>query len=328
MKNQKILFAVAMSLMLFSCSNDESVLVTDATTAEPSATIFNSEATFKVLNVSSIPASVSKSIASQYPNSVIAEVSLLSDGTYEVITTNSTTSKGNGSRAKVSFTSRGTVKSTTIQTTVAVANLPSAITSYITTNYIGATMNSAHIESDGRFDVLITTSAGVATKIYFTAAGVYIVAYTATTKGVRTAVAVTDLLVDITTYIATNYVGSTTTSAYMDSDGSYDVYITTAAGVSTKLDFTAAGVFVSASSGTVSSGSNTHTAVVVSSLPTVITTYIATNYVGSTTTSAYIDSDGSYDVYITTAAGVSTKLDFTAAGVFVSASSGNGRTRH
>jgi hypothetical protein len=328
MKNQKILFALGLSTILFSCSNDESVFAKNSSETETTATILDSKATFKVLDATSIPASISKTIVAQYPGGTLTQVNLLSSGVYEaIVSTNSITSKGN-SRLKVSFTSRGTVKSTTTQTSVVVANLPTSITSYIATNYIGAVINSAHIESDGRYDVLITTTSGVVTKIYFTAAGVYISAYTATTKGVQTVIAVADLLIDITNYISANYVGSTITSAYMDSDGSYDVYITTAGGVNTKLDFTAAGVFVLASSGTTSSVNQTHTSVVISSLPTAISTYISANYLGSTITSAYMDSDGSYDVYITTAGGVNAKLDFTAAGVFVSASSGNDRTRH
>lgn len=80
---------------------------------------------------------------------------------------------------------------------------------------------------------------------------------------------------------------------------------------------TAAGVFVVGSD-----SNNNHSAgmvmVIVQDLITNIKTYITTNYAGATIKEAHIESDGSYDVVITTATGTKLKLTFTAAGVFVS----------
>lgn len=335
MKKKKIILQLtAIALIMGSCSNDESVLNTDATqavtTSLATASGSASTSTYKVLDAASIPVSISKAIASQYPSGTVVEVSLLSTGEYSAIVSNSSTASKSSSRTKISFSSRGTISSTTTLTVVSVANLPTVITNYITANYVGATINSAHIESNGYYDVQITTAAGVATRVYFTSAGIYVSSSSSTTSSIHTAIAISSLLVDITNYITTTYPGSTITSAYTDTDGSFDVYITTAAGLNVKLYFTSAGVFVSASSSSSTSVSHTHTAVALSTLPAAISTYVTTNYAGATITLAYLESDGTYDVYITTTAGTSVKLDFTAAGVYQTSSSAStgGSGRH
>jgi hypothetical protein len=58
-------------------------------------------------------------------------------------------------------------------------------------------------------------------------------------------VIIQDLIINIKTYITTNYAGATIKEAHLESDGSYDVIITTTTGIKLKLNFSATGVFVS-----------------------------------------------------------------------------------
>jgi hypothetical protein len=197
--------------------------------------------------------------------------------------------------------------------------LATSITTYISTNYVGATITSAHKEADSSFDVLITTADGANLNLNFSVAGEFV---SVSSNGNNhsnheTTIAVADLLAAITTYINTNYVGATITSAKKDWNGGFEVHLTTAAGSRLELNFDATGAFVVGSD----SNNNHHSSnvpCIVKDLIVSIKTYITTNYAGSTITGANLESDGSYDVFITSAAGVKLKLNFTSTGVFVS----------
>lgn len=327
MKNPKILFAIALTSMLFSCSNDEAIGTDSATSATTS--------TYEVVATSALPVSASSYIATNYVGATTTEVNLVSDGTYVayVAQTTGTTAKSNdttGKRVvtKLSFTPRGVLISARVQSVVAIADLLPAITTYITTNYAGAVINNAHEESDGTFDVMITAVDGNKIKLHFKADGTFVSVRALKANGNHkhnhannhTPVAIADLLPAITSYISTNYVGSTITSAHKESDGSFDVFVTTALGAKLNINFSATGVFVAVSSDDIHHlGSGT--VIAIADLLPAITTYISTNYVGATTVAAKQETDGSIEVYIVTADGVKLELKFDSAGVFVSLSS-------
>lgn len=326
MKNQKILIALALSVVLFSCSNDEPVGV-GATAAAGSS--------YEVVAATALPTSVSTYIASNYSGATTTEVNLVSDGTYVVYvaktsgtTSKSTTSAANTVVTKLSFTTKGALISAKVQSVVAIADLLPAITTYISTNYVGAVINNAHVESDGSFDVMITAADGNKIKLNFKADGTFVSERALKANGNHrhnhannhTPVAIADLLPAITTYISTNYTGATITSAHKESDGSFDVFITTASGAKLNINFSASGDFVSVSSDDIHhSGSGT--VIAISSLSTAITTYISANYVGATIVAAKQESDGSIEVYILTSDSIKLELKFDASGNFVSLSS-------
>ena len=60
------------------------------------------------------------------------------------------------------------------QTPIAVTDLLATITTYITTNYAGATITAAEKGRNGGFEVYLTTAAGVKLELYFSAAGVFV----------------------------------------------------------------------------------------------------------------------------------------------------------
>ncbi|MBP6181261.1 PepSY-like domain-containing protein [Flavobacterium sp.] len=322
---QKTLIAFAFSVIMFSCSNDEPVSSSPATSAVAS--------TYEVVAASVLPTTITSYITSKYAGSTTTQVNLNSNGTYVVYVTlpaGTTTLKSSNSAktanlsAKLNFTAKGAFESAKIETQVAVADLLPAITTYITTNYVGATIISAHLESEGDFDVFITTADGNKMKIKFNVAGAFVSVKIFKASGNhkhkhdtnQIPVAIADLITNIKAYITTNYSGATITSAHKESDNTFDVLITTATGAHLNLNFSAAGEFLSVSSNG-SNHSNRETQVAVADLLANITTYITTNYVGATITSAHKDWNGGFEVYLTTAAGVRLELNFTGTGEFV-----------
>jgi hypothetical protein len=327
MKNQKSLFALALSVVFFSCSNNEQIGAGSTTAAAKSS--------YEVVAATALPTSVSTYIASNYVGVTTTEVNLLSDGSYvvyvaktSVATAKTTSSATNSVVTKLSFSIRGALLSAKVQTNIAIADLLPTITSYITTNYTGAIINSAHVESDGGFDVLITISDGSKIKLNFKSDGSFVAEKALKANGNHkhdhssnhTPVVIADLLPAITTYISTNYVGATITSAHKESDGSFDVFVTTASGAKLNINFSASGIFVAVSSDDIHHSDN-GTLIAIADLSATITTYINTNYVGSTITGAKRESDGSFEVHIITADSLKLELKFDSAGTFVSLSS-------
>ncbi len=327
--NQKTILALALSCVLFSCTNNDTI----SSNTDTSAT-----STYEVVSAAALPTTISNYITSKYAGSTTTEVNLNADGTYVTYVTlaagatakTTSTAKTSNVVVKLKFNAKGVLVVTKIETPVAIADLLPAITTYITTNYPGATINVAHTETGGSFDVLITAADGSKIKLNFTADGTFESARVFRTNGnhrhnhdkPQTPVAIADLATSITTYITTTYSGATITSAHKESDGSFDVFITTAAGANLNLNFSATGDFVSVSS-CGNNHSNHETPIAVANLLTEITTYITTNYAGATITSAEKDWNGGFEVHITTAAGVRLELNFTAAGVFVVGSDSN-----
>ncbi|WP_395050604.1 PepSY-like domain-containing protein [Flavobacterium sp.] len=321
---QKALFTVVLSLVLFSCTNNDSVSPAAQTSAVAS--------TYEVVSAAALPSTISTYIASKYAGSTTTEVNLNADGTYVAYVTLApgATAKMSNVIAKLNFTARGILVSTKTETPVAVSDLLPAIKTYISVNYAGATINVAHSETGGSFDVLITAADGSKIKLDFTADGTFESArvfringnHKHNHAGIQTPVAIADLVASITTYITTTYAGATITSAHKESDGSFDVFITTAAGANLNLNFSATGEFVSVSSNG-NNDSNHETPVDVADLLAEITTYITTNYAGATITSAEKDWNGGFEVHINTAAGVRLELNFTSTGTFVVGSDSN-----
>ncbi|TDD99743.1 PepSY-like domain-containing protein [Flavobacterium cellulosilyticum] len=322
--NLKSLFALALSCVLFSCTNNDPASTSANTTALNSS--------YEVVSAAALPSTISSYIASKYAGSTTTEVNLNSDGSYVtyVSLAPGTTSKTSIVIIKLKFTAKGALVSTKTDTTVAIADLLPAIKTYIETNYVGATTVAAHSESDGSFDVFIKAADGSKIKLEFTADGTFVSAHVFKLHGNhnhnhgdhQTPVAIADLAASITTYISTTYTGATITSAHKESDGSFDVLITTAAGANLNLNFSAAGDFVSVSSNG-NNHSNHETSIEITSLLADITTYITTNYAGATITSAEKDWNGGFEVHITTAAGVRLELNFSSIGAFVVGSDSN-----
>jgi hypothetical protein len=329
-KTQKTLIACALTLALYSCSNNGLGSSSTETNAVAS--------TYEVVAASALPTTISSYIASKYAGASTTEVNLNSNGSYVAYVTlpagttlkSSADAKTSGLLAKLNFNAKGNLLSAKTENPVLIANLLPAITTYITTNYVGATIVSAHSESDGSFDVFIKAADGSKFKLNFDAVGAFVAAHIFKPngnhkhkhEGKQIPFAIADLATSITTYISNTYVGSTITSAHKEEDASFDVFIITAAGAHLNLNFSATGDFVSVSSNG-KNHSNHETPVLKADLLPAITTYITANYVGATITSAEKDWNGGFEVHITTATGVRLELNFDATGVFVVGSDSN-----
>jgi len=313
------LLAIALSCVLYSCSNDGTSSTEDTSSAS---------LTYETTSAATLPTSISSYVAKNYSGATISEVNLNSDGTYTVYVKTGTTSKtvdNVNAIIKLNFTARGLLSSSSSITPVAVSDLLESILTYINTNYAGATINSAHSESDGSFDVLITTADSVKLKLNFSSTGEFVSVRELKANGNHRhhhsdrhrRIAIADLASSITTYISENYTDSKIVAAFKELDGSIDVFIVTTDDAKLNLNFTSDGEFVSVS--TIDSYHlGEHTVVAVADLPTEITTYITTNYADSTINLAHIEPDGTYEVYITTAASVRLKLTFSATYEFIS----------
>ena len=127
-------------------------------------------------------------------------------------------------------------------TTVDPAALPTAIVTYISTNYAGATIKFAGTDTQGQYVVGITLNS-VETGLLFDANGVFVKALQHYARKAKlTAVEVTALPASITTYVTATYAGYTIKRAGTDADGNY--YVAINDGTNSKvLLFDATGAF-------------------------------------------------------------------------------------
>jgi hypothetical protein len=245
--------------------------------------------------------------------------------------------------ATTASSARGTTDSTKKNTTnvaVTQANLLSAISTYLTTNYAGYTFVNAYSEAVSgvinAYDVNITLNS-VPYHVVFSATGVF-VSVNSAGKGhgkmnqTMATVAQADLLAAIKTYLNTTYAGYTFINAYSETSNSiltgYDVNITYNA-VNYHVTFDATGAFVSVGTRK-AKAATTNVPVAQADLLTAISTYLTKNYAGYTFVNAYSEAVSgviaNYDVNITSNA-VTYHVVFDAAGVFVSVGTGGGKKK-
>jgi hypothetical protein len=223
------------------------------------------------------------------------------------------------------------VKKNTTKVAVTQANLLSAISTYLTTNYAGYTFVNAYSEAVSgtitAYDVNISLNS-VPYHVVFSATGAF-VSVNSAGKGhgkmnqTMTTVAQADLLASIKTYLTANYAGYTFVNAYSETSNSvltgYDVNITYNS-VNYHVTFDATGTFVSVGTRKAKTPT-TNVPVAQADLLAAIQTYLTTNYAGYTFVNAYSEAVSgviaNYDVNITSNA-VPYHVVFDATGVFVS----------
>ncbi|RYF67812.1 MAG: hypothetical protein EOO39_20535, partial [Cytophagaceae bacterium] len=128
---------------------------------------------------------------------------------------------------------------------VAIADLPAAITSYITANYAGSTINVAGKDATRGYIVMITLADGTTRKaLLFNIDGTFAQEVVRGLKGNYSVVDAATLPAAITTYITTNYAGSTIKLAGKNPTGQFKVFIQLSTGQLAELTFAADGTFV------------------------------------------------------------------------------------
>ncbi|MBO0930534.1 PepSY-like domain-containing protein [Fibrella aquatilis] len=215
-------------------------------------------------------------------------------------------------------------------TKVAVTALPATITAYIAKTYAGSTADYAAKDDKGNFLVAISTTT-TRNLLLFNADGTFNKELTlrggpgghgpggfGKKRDSLTVVAISALPAAITTYITANYAGATVDVAAKDANRGYVVMITQN-GQRKALLFNLDGTF---SQEVVRGVKGNYSVVAASTLPANVTTYITTNYAGSSIKLVGKSTTGQYKVFIQTATGQLVELSFAADGTFVQARAG------
>ena len=218
-------------------------------------------------------------------------------------------------------------------TKIAAADLPAAVTSAISASYTGATVDYAAKDDAGNFLVAITQNAARKT-LLFNADGTFNRELALRDRAGHgpgghggfgrgrdslSQVAVADLPAAITSYITANYAGSKINVAGKDATRGYIVMITLTDSTRKALLFNTDGTFAQE---VVRGVKGNYSVVETSTLPTSITTYISTNYAGSTIKLAGKNPTGQFKVFIQLSTGQLAELTFAADGTFVQARRG------
>ena len=128
-------------------------------------------------------------------------------------------------------------------TEIEASALPASVTSYISTNYVGATIKRAAKSDSGKYAVHIVLTNSTHKGLLFDAAGKFVKEVSGKGHGGEK-IDIAKLPSGITTYISTTYVGSKISGARKSSDGKYGVLVIKADGTKVMLGFDAVGVFL------------------------------------------------------------------------------------
>lgn len=130
-------------------------------------------------------------------------------------------------------------------TAVAVADLPAAVTGYVSTNYAGSTIEHAGKLENGTMILKVKKADATYVGLVFDAAGVFVTVKTHKGGKHGTDVAIADLPAALTAYITANYAGSTIKKAVKNDEGKILVIIQKADASLAGLGFNADGSFIS-----------------------------------------------------------------------------------
>ncbi|OIN56408.1 PepSY-like domain-containing protein [Arsenicibacter rosenii] len=262
MKKQFLLglLAIGFALTMNACNNDQSLVNPDdsatatATGAARAATDsagFHSKKKLTKIETSALPAAITGYITTNYAGATVDYAAKDDDGNYFVGITQSGTRKALLFNADGTFNHEVSLKKGPGKgpggkrdslSQIAITNLPSAITSYISANYAGATINMA-VKDDNRGYLVMITVNDTKKTLLFNTDGTFNQELVKVLRGKLTEVAAADLPAAITTYITTNYAGATVKKAGKLSDGQYVVSIKPASGNPVDLLFAADGTF-------------------------------------------------------------------------------------
>ncbi len=128
------------------------------------------------IDVTDLPDAIVSYVSTNYTGAVIERAGVTEDGKYALqITKADSTKAGLIFDADGNFVKEHSHKGKGLKgTEIAVADLPAALTSYIETNYSGATIEKAVKSEEGKYGVLITKSDGTRVLLGFESDGAFI----------------------------------------------------------------------------------------------------------------------------------------------------------
>jgi hypothetical protein len=270
-------FAILATINLFtSCAKDDITTTADLTTTDITTELLGNTDLFgavtdleasarggggdddfkpkklKKISVDSLSDIIKTYVATNYPNSTIKDAFLGKNGETIIIVT-----KEDGKLVGVLFDAKGAfVKEVKNEknngngkgkdlTEVDVKKLSTAITTYISSNYAGATTLKAVTDAKGNFYVLVKKADGTLVGLEFDASGVFQKVLDPKGKGILSPVDALTLIKPVVDYVNTNYPNSKIVKAYNDKDGNIIVSITTSDKKEVRILFDAKGAFVS-----------------------------------------------------------------------------------
>lgn len=232
-----LMMLVFAGFMTASCEKE------DSDEMEDEMMVANSSSASKTIAVEDLPTVITDYIATNYPDAAITKAEQEDDGSYEVYLDNG---------LEVEFDMDGNFLKEEMDDDegeddddkIAVEDLPSVITDYIAANYPGTTIVEAEREDDGGFEVELDNGL----ELEFDADGNFVEAEMEDDDDDDgeddddgdDKIAVEDLPVVITDYIAANYPGTTIVEAEREDDGGYEVELDN--GI--ELEFDADGNFI------------------------------------------------------------------------------------
>ncbi|MEZ0486754.1 PepSY-like domain-containing protein [Fibrella aquatica] len=265
MKTTYFFFVALVGLTLWGCNNAQQVTPEDDTTLSSArltgdTTGFHCRSAVTKITVAELPAAVTAAISASYAGATVNYAAKDDAGNFLVAITQNTERKTLLFNADGTFNKElalrdrpghgkgGPGRGRDSLNQVAIADLPAAITSYITANYAGATINVATKDATRGFIVMITLN-DQRKALLFNIDGTFAQEIVRGLKGNYSVVATTALPAAITTYITTNYAGSTIKVAGKNTTGQFKVIIQQSNGQIAELSFAADGTFVQVKKG-------------------------------------------------------------------------------
>lgn len=124
------------------------------------------------IEASALPTAVTGYISTNYAGSTISRAGKLEDGSFVVHV-----NKADGSHVGLKFDAEGKFLSEKTQKAphkhITAAELPAAVTAYVTANYAGGTIEKAAVKEDGSFVVIVKKADATIVGAGFTAAGTF-----------------------------------------------------------------------------------------------------------------------------------------------------------
>ena len=255
------LFGVALS----SCSQNQSVspdATSNAARLSADSTGFFCRDSLTKIDAAALPATVKSYISASYAGATISYAAKDDAGNFLVAITQ------NSERKALLFNADGTFnRELSLRgggkgpgdkghghgdrdslNKVAVANLPAAIKSYITTNFASSTITAAALDATRGYLVMITDGTNRRT-LLFNADGTFTQEIVRGLGKDYTPIQASALPATVTSYITTNYAGATIKVAGKNSTGQFKVLVQPATGRPVELLFAADGTFIQARKG-------------------------------------------------------------------------------
>ncbi|QHI36149.1 hypothetical protein IMCC3317_15080 [Kordia antarctica] len=246
MKTTKtVLLILIITTSIFSCSKDSTNVIPN----EPASTNLVAAKSDNSINVATLPQVVLDYIATNYPNETIATSEIEDNGSFEVELS---------SGIELIFNSSGTFIGIDDDsgddygdTDINPTDLPQVILDYILANYPSITIHEAELENNGNYEIELTNDVVLIFDGSGTFLGVGVDQDDMNDDGDETnddndqVIDAAMLPQTVLDYVSTNYPNDTILQAQIESDGSYEVTLST--GI--ELHFDANGVFLNTGNG-------------------------------------------------------------------------------